>query len=86
MGGTVTTSLMKHPDEATVFDWLKRLFGEGNIYFDFVCDDGSTGRGKSPYIGDPATFDQNEYSEQIKAEIWHKHGKKVTQISNVRLM
>lgn len=69
-----------------MFDWIKRLFGEGTIYFDFVCEDGSAGRGKSPYIGDPGTFDIVCYREQIKSEIWHQYGKRVTQISNVRLI
>lgn len=69
-----------------MFDWIKRFFGEGTIYFDFVCDDGSSGRGKSPFIGDPDTFDKAEFIAQMNNEIWHKHGKRVTEISNVKLV
>lgn len=69
-----------------MFDWLKKLFGEGHIYADIVCDDGSTGRTKAPYIGDPTTFDRNEYIEHLKAEVWHKHGKRVTEINNIRIV
>jgi hypothetical protein len=69
-----------------MFDWLKKLYGEGYIYADIVCDDGSTGRAKAPYIGDPSTFDRNEYVEKLKAEVWHKHGRRVVEVNNLRIL
>lgn len=76
----------KVTERYTMFDWLKRCFGKGTIYFDFVCDDGSSGRGKSPYIGDPNTFDKDEFIIQMNAEIWHKYAKRVIQITNIRIL
>jgi len=53
----------------TMFDWIKKLFGHGHIYADFVCEDGTIGHSKAPYIGDTDTFDLDKYSEHLKAEI-----------------
>lgn len=69
-----------------MFDWVKKLFGEGHIYADIVCEDGSTGRTKAPYIGDPATFDHGEYIRSLKEEIWFKFGKKVVEVNNLRIV
>ena len=69
-----------------MFDWIKSLFGKGTIYFDFVCDDGSSGRGSTPYIGDPDTFDKNEFLRDMDAQIWHKYKRHIVQISNVRIV
>jgi len=52
-----------------MFDWIKKLFGHGHIYADFVCEDGTIGHSKAPYIGDTDTFDLDKYSEHLKAEI-----------------
>lgn len=69
-----------------MIDFIKRLFGEGHIYTEFVCDDGTTGRGRAPYIGDRSTFDRNEYIEELKQEIFFKHGKRVVKITNLRIL
>lgn len=67
-----------------MFDFIKRWFGEGHIYCDIECDDGTTGRAKAPYIGDPATFDREEYIDHLKNEVWFKQGKRVTKVTNIR--
>ena len=79
------TSSTKHPKGAMMFDWVKKLFGSGYIYADFVCEDGTVGHSKAPYIGDMETFDVYEYTEQLKAEIWFKHSRRISKVTNVRL-
>lgn len=68
-----------------MFDWLKKLFGEGHIYCDIECADGTIGRAKAPYVGDPDTLDREEYIKQLKSEIWFKKGKVVTKVTNIRV-
>lgn len=68
-----------------MFDIIKKLYGEGHIYADIVCEDGSTGRTKSPYIGDPETLNRQEFIQQIKKEIWFKYGKEVSEVTNIRI-
>jgi hypothetical protein len=82
--GVVTPSLTRHPKGATMFDCIKRLFGHGYIYAEFVCEDGTVGRSKAPYIGDMETFDVYEYTEQLKNEIWYKYQRRVASVTNVR--
>ena len=79
------TSLTKHPEGAMMFDWFKKLFGHGHIYADFVCEDGTVGHSKAPYIGDMETFDVYEYTEELKSEIWHRYHRRVASVTNVRL-
>lgn len=67
-----------------MFDTIKRWFGEGHIYAEFKCEDGTSGRLKAPYIGDPETLDNEEFLEHIKNEIWFKHGKRVTEVTDIR--
>ena len=85
MVGLAMTSSTKHLERAMMFDFIKKMFGEGHIYADIVCEDGSTGRLRAPYIGDPATFNKAEYTAHVKAEVWFKHGKRVTEVNNIRL-
>lgn len=74
------------PDsEISVFSFIKRLFGEGYVYCDIRCSDGSTGRAKAPYIGDPATLNHTEFIQQVKDEIWFEQGKVVTEVTNIRV-
>lgn len=65
-----------------MFDWLKRLHGEGTLYFTFDYDGGS-GKAKLPYIGSIETLDREEVISNLKKEIWFKHNKI---ISNVRII
>lgn len=64
-----------------MFDWLKKLFGEGYIYSEFTYGDGKKGKARAPYIGDPETFDEAEYIQALREEVYFKHN---ICISNVR--
>lgn len=64
-----------------MFDAIKRLFGSGYIYSEFVTEDGRRGRARAPYIGDKDTLDEEEYTRNLKKEIWFKHGVRVTQVT-----
>ena len=64
-----------------MFDWIKRLFGEGYIYATFECTDGSKGRSRVPYIGDINTLDRNEIIQNIKREVFFKSGKTVKTVT-----
>lgn len=66
-----------------MFDWLKRLYGEGTLYFTFDCDDGTAGKAKMPYIGDINTLDRDELISNLKKEVWFKHNKN---IHNVKII
>ncbi len=66
-----------------MFDWLKRLFGEGYIYSEFTCEDGRKGKARAPYIGDPATFDEAEYIQSLREEVYFKHNKRIHDVRSV---
>jgi len=63
-----------------MFDFIKRLYGEGKIRARIVCDDGSTGTATVPYIGDIDTLDENEMSETIRSQVFVNYGKRVTTV------
>lgn len=63
-----------------MIDFIKRLFGEGYIYTEFTCEDGTKGRTRAPYIGDPDTLDKNEYARDVKEQMQFKHGKRISNI------
>jgi len=69
-----------------MFDWWKRLFGEGYIYAEFTCTDGTNGRSRESYIGDPATFDSDEYVAKLKQEIWYKHRRRIMVVNHLRIV
>ena len=69
-----------------MFDWFKRLFGEGYIYFTYDYDNGDSAKGRVPYIGDINSFDEQDKQKLIyrmKKEVWFKTGKTV---HNVRVI
>lgn len=68
-----------------MFDFIKKLYGQGHIYAVAECDDGSIARVKAPFIGDPDTLDESEWIRSVKNEIWFKHKKNVVKVSDIRL-
>lgn len=68
------------------FDSIKKLFGEGYIYADVVCIDGSTARVRAPFIGDPTTFRKDEFTEKLSNEMHFKHGKRIESVNNIRFV
>lgn len=69
-----------------MISWIKRLFGEGFIYAEFICEDGVKGRSKAPYIGDPTTFDKDEYAQALREEVWFKRGVGIKEITSIRIV
>lgn len=66
-----------------MFDWLKKLFGEGMIRFEMTTADGRTGIGKVPYIGDLSTIDTNEFKRDMIAQSFVKYGERVVDVKIV---
>lgn len=64
-----------------MFDWIKRLFGEGKIRARIACSDGSTGTVTVPYIGDIDTLDEEELGETIRRQVFVDYGKRVTSVA-----
>lgn len=64
-----------------MFDFIKRLFGEGKIRARIKCDDGSTGTATVPYIGDIDTLDEEELGETIRRQVFVNYGKRVTSVT-----
>jgi len=62
-----------------MFDWIKKLFGEGKVRVEFTLTDGRTGVAKAKYIGDPSTFDVEEF----KARIYVEYGASVKSIDGI---
>ena len=69
-----------------MFDWFRRLFGEGTIRAEFICTDGSKGSLKVPYTGDISTFSESELHRQVKYELWAKHGKELQSLTKIQIM
>jgi hypothetical protein len=63
-----------------VFDFIKRMFGEGKIRAEFICSDGTSGSVKAPYIGQ---YIESEVLEHLKNAIEVEYGKKITHIKIV---
>lgn len=53
-----------------MFDWIKRLYGEGVVHFTFETVDGRTGTGKIPYIGE---YDEAELIATVKRTMRVEH-------------
>ncbi len=66
-----------------MFDWLKRLFGEGYIYSEFTLEDGRKGKARTPYIGDPTTFDEAEYTQSLREKVYFKYNKRIHDVRSV---
>lgn len=64
-----------------MFDFIKRMFGEGKIRARIACSDGSTGTATVPYIGDINTLDKEELSETIRRQVFVDYGKRVTTVT-----
>lgn len=63
-----------------ILDTIKRFFGEGYILFEGTLVDGTTFKGKVPYIGDYNTLDMEEWEENICNQIYYKHNKRVAKV------
>lgn len=57
-----------------MFDWIKRLFGEGVVRFRFEAVDGRVGTGKISYIGE---YDESELRKNIKSKMLVDHNVQV---------
>lgn len=64
-----------------MFDFIKRMFGEGKIRARIVCSDGTTGVAKVPYIGDISTLNEDELKETIRQTVFVEYGKHVTSVT-----
>jgi len=62
-----------------IFDGIKKLFGEGRLRVEFTTEDGRQGVAKANYIGDPSTFDRNQFKQRIFVET----GQRVSSIDKV---
>jgi hypothetical protein len=67
-----------------MFDWLKRLTGEGTLCFEVegVDQNGKQmeGTAKLPYIGSLATADMDDLYRRVKLECRMKNGITVTRV------
>jgi hypothetical protein len=66
-----------------MFDFIKKMFGEGKIRADVVFEDGSIGTVKVPYIGDIGTLSYCEFETDMKRKIYVEHGRKVRSVTIV---
>jgi hypothetical protein len=64
-----------------MFNFIKKLFGEGKIRAEIECDDGSKGVVKIPYIGDLDTLDMVEFKDHVQRRCLVDYGKRVTKIN-----
>ena len=60
-----------------MFDWFKKMCGEGKIRVEGELVDGSTFTAKIPYIGDISTLNKNELFLNIRQTMLVEHGKVV---------
>jgi len=63
-----------------MFDWLKKLFGEGVIRLEGTLDDGTEVTAKMPYIGSIDTMVEEDVIETSKNQIYVKYGKRVREL------
>lgn len=63
-----------------MFDWIRKLFGEGYITFSMVLEDGRTAPGRVPYIGDINTLCLHEMRLRIIQEAWKNHQVRVISV------
>ena len=64
-----------------MFDFIKKMFGEGKIRTEVHFDDGSFTAVKVPYIGDINTLDVAELRRTIRKQMLVDYGKRVTQVN-----
>ena len=63
-----------------MFEFIRKMFGEGKIRTEIVCDDGSTGVVKVSYTGDLATLDHDELKQHVKNWCLVEHGLRVVSV------
>lgn len=61
-----------------MFDWIKRLFGEGVVRVEFTATDGRRGTANVPYIGE---YDESEVIAIIKSRLLVDHGVAVRSVN-----
>ena len=60
-----------------MFDWIKKLFGEGKIRLEFTDNTGKVYVGRVPYIGDIDTLDVEELRDQVSKQWFVEHGTRI---------
>ncbi len=60
-----------------MFDFIRKLFGEGTIRFEMVTRDGRKGVGKVPYMGNISTIDSEEFEMEMIDKCYVKYGERV---------
>jgi hypothetical protein len=60
-----------------MFDFIKRMFGEGRIRFELTDENGKEWIGKAPYIGDINTMVESELKEEIARQWYVEHGTRI---------
>jgi hypothetical protein len=63
-----------------MFDFIKKLFGEGVVHFTFETVDGRGGKGKIPYIGE---YDEAEIRLAIRKTLRVEHNVTVSNLEIV---
>ena len=63
-----------------MFDFIKKLFGDGVVHFTFTCTDGRSGKGKINYIGE---YDREEVLRAIKKKLLVEENVVVTSLDIV---
>ena len=66
-----------------MWNFIKSLFGEGKIRFEAHLSGGDKIVGKASYVGSLATFDEEEFKSDLKADIQRKTGEGV---SNIKIL
>jgi hypothetical protein len=64
-----------------MFDFIKRMFGEGKIRAEIICADGTEGIVKMDYIGDLSTLDLDEFAAKVKQQVFVKYGRQVVKVN-----
>lgn len=64
----------------TMFNFIRKLFGEGIIRVELLFHDGRAGIAKIPYTGDISTLDKDELFQELKSQCFVKYGRKLTGI------
>lgn len=57
-----------------MFDWIKKLYGEGKIRVECVLSGGRKCTVKMPYVGDIDTMDEIEVIQTAKDYVKVEHG------------
>ena len=64
-----------------MFDFIKKLFGEGKIRVEITFDDGAYASAKVPYIGDINTLDVAELKNHVKRLCLVEYGRRATNVN-----